>query len=735
MIPNPTYYPNQIDTDDNLFLVKDSLRVKLIEDYKPGDNVIFIEENDSMSKFPPTGIITLTEQCSDIDKRAISFYYKSKTNNSFNELEILPEFDDVVKPKIITNVTMNVLDKHHNHLKDSLIEIQKFLGTKKNSLEETITSRINFIKKVAYKPRPWFIIDKTIGLIPLKVNFKNESLRTKFVDTKYKWETKLFDSDDWEEIGSDVNSVEYTYIIPGVYDVRLTATNEYGMEFVEFKESITARINAPEEAVINIVPSNSQKLLENNKIRSLTNSFIKLEIQEGINPDNSDYTYLGELVSGAEILDKVKTYTWDLGDDLIHSNSRETRASYSIGGYYNIVLRVDTEFGSYRITNYENAIDIIENQNLWIFNIKDQQSNLSGNLEAWEFGLTSETFKKLGNQTTFIDRNSSFLNEYKNNPYRSNTYNRAIKEFFKNTEFAQQGSLSSGERGNCLFFWASGGSEEQSILDHKINIKKYNAFEDVYSPVDPIPNKPWNWISLVSNDNVYFLLGQSEVGVTFENYARPFRTDYNLLSQSFSDEISLSLSNFENGAENLLNYPSYFDDNSGIPTNGRFATYRSTWKDSSGYFLRNASVNEFFRISEFYKTSGTLSNEFNNIVKLPDMTGSVKTEGELVNLSSGVFFFNNSGEISAWNDVSLTWETGRASSSSLSFRSLQDSNISDFENRSNSLLAASDGDSIVYLSYDYSKNAFIKFNSIDLTFSRASNSGRPVDNQLKLGIY
>ena len=114
------------------------------------------------------------------------------------------------------------------------------------------------------------------------------------------------------------------------------------------------------------------------------------------------------------------------------------------------------------------------------------------------------------------------------------------------------------------------------------------------------------------------------------------------------------------------------------------------------------------------------------------MLGSIKTEGQLVTLNSGVFFFNNSGEISAWNDTSLTWEVGRSNVSTGTFRSLQDTNQPNFADISNTLLATSDNDSLAYLSFNYSLNSFIKFNLIDQTFSLLSS--RP-ENQIKMGVY
>jgi hypothetical protein len=64
-------------------------------------------------------------------------------------------------------------------------------------------------------------------------------------------------------------------------------------------------------------------------------------------------------VSGS-IVDPIQNYTWSLSDDLAHGNSNTARAVYSIGGTYDLILRTDTEFGSYKITIYDNAFDIVE---------------------------------------------------------------------------------------------------------------------------------------------------------------------------------------------------------------------------------------------------------------------------------------------------------------------------------------------------------------------------------------
>lgn len=768
-IPNPTNFPSAIDTENNLFLVHDSLRVRLSEDYSPGDTTIYVEgDSDILARFPDTGIITLTEQCSEIEKRALSFYYSSPPRSapySFGGLEILPEFSslDSTKPKKATDVTMNVLDLHHNHLKDALIEVETFVGTRYNPEEGTLTQRIKYLQEVALPPKAWFSSDTSYGLRPLTVNFTNESLRLGDGYAKQTWTFKNVTLSS-EETSEDVthSRSEYdaaskktkTFSVPGIYTVKLRVENDYGWDEVEFEKMLSVRIECPEEATIQINHRSTQKYTAGDislgtkpKIRSSTNTFIDLEVPDEENPDKPGYSYGGELLvpgsSPIEKVDGISEYTWRLGDDLPHSNSRTTRASYELGGYYDITLRVDTSFGSYRITSYEKSIDIVEQSNLWMFNYTGTPgTNSSGNIQAYEFGLNSETFKTMGASTPYIDRDNSFLGEppldYDNAKYNSSTMARAKKEFENNIEFAKSGSNSSGSRGKSLIFWAKGGS---SLDSRQISVKRYNGFDDVYENLTDISNRPWNWVALSSSEKTYFLLGQYSPILSGSNLALAEKVEYDLVTNSAAAPTTLSSSNFENGGDELLVNPSYYDDegstssssNFRVATNGYFASYRSAWKDQTGYILRNSSVNEFFRFGDFYKTKGSLSSPFDAITKMPDMPGSIKLEGQLVNLYNGVFFFNNSGEICAWNDTSLSWEVGRSSSTSLSFRSVQDTTKRDFDDRSNTLKAASDGDRMAYLSYDYSRNAFVKFNGTDLTFTVLRQ--RPDGRQFKIGVY
>lgn len=720
MIPSPQF-PNALDSGTTLHTVHDALRVRLSKDYLPGDTTLYIDdENSIMSKFPDSGILTLTEQCSDPEIRAISFYYSSKTDNTFEDIELLEGFTDVSKSKDITNVTLNVVAQHHNALKDALIQMQAYLGIKNTTDENTLVGRLNRLKQKAYKPKSWFSVSTQLGLYPLSVTFRNECFGFgSDTNTTYLWDF----GDETTSTSGDQEVVKI-YSEPGKYTVSLTITNEYGTDTCTFEDIIFARAEAPHEAIIEYVEKPNQIITEGTfnpdgsidtvpKIRVKTNDFIEFRIPSGVNPDTGR-SYAGEELDGDDNpIDPIITYTWSLGDDLKHANLSSTKASYSIGGQYDLVLRVDTEIGAYFITEYESSLEIIEDKNLWMWTID------SGVATAHEYGLLSETFRT--SKTIAVTANDSFLDG-------TNNETMAKKEFARNTAFAPRGSTTSGDQGSTMLYYASGGNV---LGDQDIKVIEYEGFSETYSTRTAISNRPWNWVGLSSPSKSYFVFGQ---GLTEDvtNPSYQIKTTYNLSTFTPSN-TTLTSANYENGAGELMFHVTTDENNNDIPDYGYFAVYRSAWKDQSGYITRNDGVGDFFRIKSFYKTQGTVSEPFVNITKLSDITGTTKLEGQLVPLSTGLFFFNNSGNISAYNDNAKVWETGLAGSSTASFRSVQDSSVTGYDDVSNSLLAASDNERVAYLSFDYSNNAFIKFNGADLTFDNLGS--RPVGEQWILGVY
>src|SRR5208283_3530979 len=97
-------YPNNIDSNQNLFTLHDSLRLTLAEDYNPGDVVLYTTGDPNVfANFPQIGYITLTDQCNDAEFKAISFSYSSttlvsSTSFTFNDIQVLPNSSNIAKP-------------------------------------------------------------------------------------------------------------------------------------------------------------------------------------------------------------------------------------------------------------------------------------------------------------------------------------------------------------------------------------------------------------------------------------------------------------------------------------------------------------------------------------------------------------------------------------------------------------------------------------------------------------
>lgn len=762
-IPNGTNYPDSLDNDNNLFLVHDGLRLRLSQDYNPGDTSIQAEGDALiMSRFPPTGIITLTEQCSELELRAISFFYNSidYENFLFENIELLPDFTDCFKPKRITNITQNVMAAQHNSIKDALIAIEDFIGVK-DTIDttpngETMEGRINFLRKIVLRPRAWFTADKFIGLVPLEVTFIDQSFRLGTDGTggeiKLIWDfgdntSSIIDS----VIASDVvppisniivqdidgGTIKKTYYKPKKYDVTLTVQNKFGEDVCKFQKFINARIEAPQPAVIDFVASASNQLVTAGSpiggpyttpptIRTPINTQITFIVPSGENVATPGVAYSGEWIGMG---DPVNNYTWMLGDDLVHSNSNETKATYSVGGIYDLKLRVDTEAGAYRITTYENSIDVVEKTNLWLFNFVNPSTPQI--VTAYEYGLISETFKISNAPTLLINRNDSFLDNVVNSAQQK-------KEFRRNVYASHVGSLSSGQSGVMKIFYASGRNESDPLNFEEVKVVEFNGFSGTFinqlnTPSDKIV-RPWNWIALSNDIEVNFLLGYPTTTIDANTSpTNPSKIRLNLgdLSHSNDSTFGSTLTNYKNGAEELRQNPSQFDSD-GDSIYGHFSVYRTTWKDNNGYILRNSAVGDFLRLKNFYRTEGTLGTPVLAIRKLEDLS-QLKIEGALTNMSGGIYLFNNTGSISLFNTVSSKWQSGGPGINSIAYRGLQDTTVDGFDDADQELFVSSDRDKRSYIMYNYSEKVFLKFNEV--TFSFSTLGTRPSGTPWVMEVY
>jgi PKD repeat protein len=684
-------FPNALDNDANLFLVRDALKLTLAYDYYPGQQILYVDgPKSTFDKFPETGTVTLSDQVSDRNHRAISFYYGGKSKMMFTDI-VLISGKDCYKPKIETTVSQHVMAIHRNALKEAILSIEHFLGAKKTNdaepLGSTIIGRLNYLRRIIFSPKAWFTASSNVGIAPSVIAFTAEAASADGGNATYEW-----DFGDGSKQTTPEPQIRKTYNKPGIHDVTLKITNDFGSDTVNFPKMVKVKAQSPVRAAIEFIALPGQMLSEKGILRTPVNQPVTAKVKEG---RHANKTFAGEMLNEeGKAVDPIVKYTWNLSDDLSHNNDHTTRAVYSVGGVYDLNLRTDTEYGSYRITNIEKCIDVVEDVNLWLWTFAAHN-----NVEVSEFGLFCETFKTKPATRLNLYANSSFLG------------NDAIKEFKRNNGFGKRNDTS-GKGGTCLICWATGRSPGEPSSAEKIGIREYNGFADVYT-AHPAIYRPWNWAMLASDTNFYFAFGQNE-GIK----NKQLKTTLNFANLSSTHE-PLVFANYKGNAQELM-------------VNEPFSIYRTAWKGDTGYILRSKQ-GEFVNLRSFYKTEGTIGDPLRVFSKLPDMQGLNKTEGQLVALSRGIYCFDNSGAISIYNDNTESWEVSDTSAIVNSFRALQDHKATGHDKESNTLVATSDSYDKAYLSFDYSPNAFLKFNETDLSFHTLGH--RPEKEQWMMRIY
>jgi len=750
-------FPTKLDDATTLYDVKDTANIKLSKDfdYEKGDRVIYVEnETYKMRLFPATGIITLTEQCSDPEYRAISFYYSSidYSNFSFTDLTLLDETKLSSKKAIVTSVTLNVTAQHHNNIKNAIIETEKYVGIKTDRVYSPFTGNLvaksYYLASIIFKPRAWFSAKKTVGLSPFTVEFTNYSflLGEKINNNTILSEWDFGDGNKQTVINDLQKKITHTYTKPGVFDVTLKITNMFGSDTVTFKKLINAKYESPEPATIEEDLSTGQlkflnftrkfcpedtasqtQLVLSQYLKTTVNLPVNLRVPIGIRPDG-EFTYAGERVDSSNVpIDRINTFTWSLGDNLSHGNSLTTTALYSIGGFYNIVLRTDTDSLAYRITTDENRVNVTEVVNAWLFN----KCTSSLNLNVYEMGFLSEVFKTAQRSTALITANDGFLNGYTG--VNSNPYKGAKLEFARNININTTDSKTSGLiNSSAIIAYASGRNQLDALSSEKIKAVQFSGFNETFTAYNELPGRPWNWIAFNGNGITRFMFGNSVSQPINTNDTNMDVTKLEHLSGVYVVEETYSPGDFLNAATYLKYNVVSFDSN-GLPVGGNYSMYRSAFRNSKGYILKNITTGNAFQLKGFYVSENDGVFAFAKWNKLPDLAGPKKAQAQLVNLQSGLFLFNNSGSVLQFDDVANAWRTGGPGYNSIAFSNLQDKSVLDYEDEDNSLLATTDNDNNAYLSFDYSSKAYIKFNDIDLSFKLMN--ARPTGSQWFFGTY
>lgn len=232
-------YPDAIDTKDTLYEARNNAETTLKQTLPFTGKYIVVED---ASNFPPQGLLRIGPLRGVIDLEKGTHFPSTVTGTPGNaELVYYGERTDTVFKNLIrgfagsiqsqwpinTPVTNAVFAEHHNAIKDAIINIENYVGTKLNPNLGTINQILQQLEKRFLAPKPLFRAYPRAGRTPLTVRFQNFSTGDVL---RYFW-----------DFGDHSTSYEanptHTYLTEGVYTVTLNIITSTGAQGIAVKNN------------------------------------------------------------------------------------------------------------------------------------------------------------------------------------------------------------------------------------------------------------------------------------------------------------------------------------------------------------------------------------------------------------------------------------------------------------------------------------------------------------------
>lgn len=216
-------FPFAIDSFNNLYEAKNLARTKLSQGLNYSSQIIIV---DDTSSFPEKGILRLSLTDKPDFPSEMIYYYK-KTRNTFQE--IIRGFcatKQTVWP-MNTQIDAGVMAEHHNSIKDSILQIEHYIGINDEIDTATLNGLLKKQESRFLSPKPIFRGYPIKGAAPFTVSFHDFSTS---VASRYFW-----------DFGDGSSSIEknpiHTYLNEGVYTVQLRIITSLGAQGFSTKKN------------------------------------------------------------------------------------------------------------------------------------------------------------------------------------------------------------------------------------------------------------------------------------------------------------------------------------------------------------------------------------------------------------------------------------------------------------------------------------------------------------------
>lgn len=214
-------YPETKDNSFVLYQASNNTITTLKQSMTYGSQYIVVDDN---SKFPDKGLLRIGSPPGQTGPGEI-VYYDNKANGIFKNL-IRGFAGSRRNPwPVGSSVTNAVFAEHHNAVKDAILNMENYLGTKELPSEGSLNAILQAQERRFLSPKPLFRAYPTKGPPSLTVRFQNFSTGPL---VRHLW-----------DFGDGTTSVEqsptHTYLKEGIYTVKLNVITSLGAQGVTTK--------------------------------------------------------------------------------------------------------------------------------------------------------------------------------------------------------------------------------------------------------------------------------------------------------------------------------------------------------------------------------------------------------------------------------------------------------------------------------------------------------------------
>jgi PKD repeat protein len=232
-------YPQALDTKDILYEAKNNAETTLYQTLPYSGKYIVV---DDASGFPDKGLLrigplstVISLQKGDVFPRRVPgtpgdsefVYYGLKTGNVFKDL--IRGYAKTIQSQwpIGTPVSNSVFAEHHNAIKDTIINIENYLGVENTPASGSLNKILSNLEVKFLAPKPQFRAFPKSGKPSLSVTFQNFSSGDV---VRYLW-------DFGDNTTSFEKSPSHTYSAEGIYTVSLNVITSTGAQGITTKNN------------------------------------------------------------------------------------------------------------------------------------------------------------------------------------------------------------------------------------------------------------------------------------------------------------------------------------------------------------------------------------------------------------------------------------------------------------------------------------------------------------------